>query len=197
METASLGIIAPMRPAIFLDRDGVVIENRAEYVRTWQDVAFIPGALEALARLSKTGFAIILVTNQSAVGRGVISAAMAEEIQREIEAKIHAAGGRVDATMMCPHAPWENCPCRKPRPGLILQAAEKLGLDLKQSYMVGDALTDVQAGRSAGVGKSILVLTGRGEDQIRLPSAVEVAPLDVFPCLSDFVDHLLLVSDGE
>ena len=192
-----MGIIAPMRPAIFLDRDGVVIENRAEYVRSWRDVAFIPGALEALARLSKTGFAIVLVTNQSAVGRGVISAALAEEIQRGIEAQIHAAGGRVDDTLMCPHAPWENCPCRKPRPGLILQAAEKHALDLKQSYMVGDALTDVQAGRSAGVGRSILVLTGRGKDQILLAEAAEMAPLDVFPRLSDFVDHLLLFSDAE
>jgi D-glycero-D-manno-heptose 1,7-bisphosphate phosphatase len=185
-----------MRAAIFLDRDGVIIENRAEYVRTWSDVAFIPEALDALARLSRTPYVVVLVTNQSAVGRGVISEEKAFEIQREIEKVIRAAGGRVDDTLMCLHAPWEECACRKPRPGLLLMAAEKHALDLKRSFMIGDALSDLQAGRSAGVGKSALVLTGRGRDQIHLEEAKELAPIEVFPRLSDFIDHLLSDSVG-
>jgi D-glycero-D-manno-heptose 1,7-bisphosphate phosphatase len=185
-----------MRAAVFLDRDGVIIENRAEYVRSWSDVAFIPGALDALVRLNATPYLVVLVTNQSAVGRGVISAEKAFEIQCEIEKSIRAAGGRVDDTLMCPHAPWEDCPCRKPQPGLILLAAEKHALDLKRSFMIGDALSDVQAGRSAGVGQSALVLTGRGKDQIHLAEANSLAPIEVYPRLSDFIDHLLSDSVG-
>jgi D-glycero-D-manno-heptose 1,7-bisphosphate phosphatase len=190
-------IIEIMRTAIFLDRDGVIVENRAEYVRAWSDVAFIPGALDALARLNKTPYAVVLVTNQSAVGRGLISQEKALDIQRDIEAAIFAAGGRIDDTLMCTHAPWEDCPCRKPRPGLLLLAAEKHALDLERSFMIGDALSDVQAGRSAGVFKSALVLTGRGSDQIHLAEAEELAPIEVFPRLSDFIDYLLSTSCDE
>jgi D-glycero-D-manno-heptose 1,7-bisphosphate phosphatase len=180
-----------MRAAVFLDRDGVIIENRAEYVREWADVEFLPGSLDALARLNGSPFVVILVTNQSAVGRGVISLEAALETHKEIVSFIHSAGGRVDDTFLCPHAPWEDCPCRKPRPGLLIQAAEKHRLDLSRSFMIGDAISDVQAGRSAGLYQSALVLTGRGKDQILTPEAQELAPIEVFSRLSDFVDHLL------
>jgi len=191
------GIMVRMRAAIFLDRDGVIVENRAEYIRAWSDVAFIPKALETLARLNATAFAVVLVTNQSAVGRGLLNLSDAVGIQRRIEEVIRAAGGRVDDTLMCPHAPWEDCPCRKPRPGLLTQAADKYAIDLKRSFMIGDALSDIKAGRSAGVGRSILVLTGRGRDQIQLAEASELAPIEVYPNLSDFVDHLLSESVDE
>ena len=185
-----------MLAAVFLDRDGVIIENRDEYVRTWDDVAFIPGALDALARLSQTPYAIILVTNQSAVGRGILSLSGALELNHTLVSEVKAAGGRIDDTFLCPHAPWENCQCRKPRPGLLLQAAEKYALNLSRSLMVGDAVSDIIAGRSAGVGKSALVLTGRGKVQVRLEEAKTLQPFDVFPHLGGFVDHLLSGSLG-
>ena len=172
----------PVQPdrfsAVFLDRDGVIIENRPNYVRAWDDVAFFPQALLALRRLAAAPCKIVIVTNQSAVGRGIISLEQAHQIQDRVVSEIVCAGGRVDGSFLCPHAPWEGCPCRKPKGGLLLQAAETLKIDLRASLMIGDALTDLQAGWAAGVGQVALVLTGRGAVQIRQP---EVAQLPAFP----------------
>lgn len=154
-----------MHPAIFLDRDGVIIENRDEHVLSWEEVVFIPGALEALTKLVASDYAIVIVTNQAAVGRGLISRADAHVINNRIQAEIIRAGGRLDRVYMCPHHPDEDCECRKPKPGMLLQAARELDLDLAQSWMIGDALTDLQAGQAAGVSNSLLVLTGRGAGQ--------------------------------
>ncbi len=152
------------RPAVFLDRDGVIIENRDDYVLSWRDVAFLPRALEALRRLSHSPYTIVIVTNQSPVGRGLLALEEAEAINRRVIARIEAAGGRVDASYLCPHHPDEGCACRKPAPGMLLRAAADLGLDLPRSYLVGDAVSDVAAAEAAGA-RGILVLTGRGADQ--------------------------------
>lgn len=179
-----------MDPAIFLDRDGVIIENRENYVRTWSDVEFFPAALAALRDFRSKPFRIILVTNQSAVGRGLITLQQAEELNRRVMAVVEAAGGRVDGTWMCPHAPDENCACRKPRPGLLLQAAAALDLELSRSYMIGDALSDLKAGRAAGVREAMLVGTGRGRAQARLPEAALLQPFRVFDSLVEALDHI-------
>jgi D-glycero-D-manno-heptose 1,7-bisphosphate phosphatase len=155
-----------MNSAVFLDRDGVIIENRAAYVRCWEDVAFIPSALESLRLLSQSSFKIVIITNQSAIGRGIISAVQAAEINQRLIQKIVEAGGRVDGLYVCPHAPHEHCACRKPLPGLIFQASNALSIDLQSSIMVGDALTDIQAGQAAGIPTNILVKTGRGQEQL-------------------------------
>lgn len=155
-----------MHAAIFLDRDGVIIENRPEYVRTWEDVEILPGAIDSLVQLARTSWRIVIVTNQSAVGRGIISLQAAGQINDRLVKLITDAGGRVDGVFMCPHAPEEGCTCRKPQPGLLLQAAESLQIDLKASVMIGDALSDLQAGAAAGVGRLALVLTGRGAAQL-------------------------------
>jgi D-glycero-D-manno-heptose 1,7-bisphosphate phosphatase len=155
------------RPAVFLDRDGVILENREDYIRSWDEVRALPGAFEALARASHAPHAFVIVTNQSAVGRGLIDLSTAEAINARLVAEIRAAGGRIDGVFMCPHAPEADCDCRKPKPALILQASEELGLDLPQSVLIGDALTDLEAARLAGVGRAILVATGRGREQLR------------------------------
>lgn len=183
-------IIIRMEPAIFLDRDGVIIENRDEYVRSWSDVEFFPAALAALRKFSSSPFRIILVTNQSAVGRGLITLQAAEDLNRRVTAVVEQAGGRVDGTWMCPHAPQENCACRKPRPGLLLQAAGALNLDLANSYMIGDALSDLQAGRAAGVREAMLVRTGRGRRQANLPEAARLQPFPIFDSLAEALDHI-------
>ena len=157
------------QPALFLDRDGVIIENCSNYVRSWADVELFPQALAALAAWRDSPYRIILVTNQSAVGRGHISRATAEAINDQLLDVIRDAGGRVDAVFMCPHGPDDGCDCRKPRPGLLLQAAAALDIDLSRSVMIGDALSDVAAGRAAGVSQAILLRTGRGRDQEQLP----------------------------
>jgi D-glycero-D-manno-heptose 1,7-bisphosphate phosphatase len=152
------------RPAIFLDRDGVIIENRADYVKSLAEVQFIPGALAALAGAAPWAGAIVVVTNQSAVGRGLVTPATAEAINDFVRQQVEAAGGRLDGVFMCPHAPNQGCDCRKPAPGLLRQAAEILRLDLAASVMVGDAVSDVQAGHAAGA-RAMLVRTGRGAAQ--------------------------------
>ena len=169
-----------MFPAIFLDRDGVIIENRPNYVRSWADVAIYPQALEALVALGDTPYKIILVTNQSAVGRGIISLETANRINERLIRVIEERNGRIDAPYLCPHAPWEGCACRKPQPGLLLRAAQEHNLDLSRSLMIGDALTDLEAGLAAGVAEVILLGTGRGQEQAQLPEAACFAPLLFF-----------------
>ncbi len=176
-----------LEPAIFLDRDGVIIENRADYVRAWGDVAFLPGALAALAGARRLPYRIVIVTNQSAVGRGILSLAAAQALNQRILAAIEQAGGRVDGLFMCPHAPWEGCACRKPAPGLLLQAAGALGLDLPGSLLIGDALSDLQAGLAAGVKRVALVRSGRGAAQAQLS---EAAALGDFPVFADLAEAL-------
>ncbi len=156
-----------MYSAVFLDRDGVIIENREAYVRSWNDVEFLPNAFLALRELSQTTFKIVIVTNQSAIGRGIITLAKAAEINERIVQKIVESGGRVDGLFICPHAPQDHCDCRKPLPGLIFQAADALDIDLRSSIMIGDALTDMQAGQAAGIPTNILVKTGRGQEQLQ------------------------------
>ena len=153
-----------LQAAVFLDRDGVINQNRSRYVRTWEDVSFLPGVFPALARLSSTSFCVVLVSNQSPVGRGILSCAQVEAINRRMVVEIERRGGRVDAVYYCPHRPDEGCDCRKPNPGMLLRAARDLHLDLGRSYMIGDAVSDVEAGLAAGC-SPILVLTGRGSDQ--------------------------------
>lgn len=149
-----------MRAALFLDRDGVLNENRPGHVRSWEEYRFLPGVKDALARAARTEFAIVVVTNQSVIGRGFATRNTVEDIHRRMTAEIAASGGRVDAVYLCPHAPEDGCDCRKPRPGMLLAAAREMGLDLARSWMVGDAATDVAVAQAAGV-RPVLVLSGR------------------------------------
>jgi D-glycero-D-manno-heptose 1,7-bisphosphate phosphatase len=153
-----------MTAAIFLDRDGVINENRHDYVKAWDEVRFLPGSLAALARLAATPFLLVLISNQSPIGRGILTTEQVETINRRLVAEIEAHGGRIDGVYFCPHRPGDGCECRKPRPGLLLQAARDLELDLDCSYLVGDAVSDVEAAMAAGC-RPILVLTGRGAEQ--------------------------------
>lgn len=154
-----------MFPAIFLDRDGVIIENRSAYVRAWSDVAIFGQALSALAKIKDSPYKIIIVTNQSAVGRGIITYETAVEINNRLMEVITQTGGRIDQFYICPHAPQDNCDCRKPKPGLILQAAKDHNLDLSRSIMIGDALSDIRAAQASAVSRMALVLTGLGTKQ--------------------------------
>ena len=179
-----------MDPAIFLDRDGVIIENRENYIRSWSDVVFIPDALTALHAAYTSPYKIILVTNQSAIGRGLITIEQAEEINQRVKAVVTKSGGRVDALFMCPHSPQDECICRKPHPGLLLQAAESLKLELSSSYMIGDALSDLLAGRAAGVRETMLLRTGRGQVQASLPEALLLKPFPIFDSLSEAFKYI-------
>ena len=154
-----------MDSAIFLDRDGVIIKNNPAYVRSLEDIRFYSQALQAISMLTQSPYKIFIITNQSAIARGLLSIDLAQNINFEVVEEIFNSGGRIDDVFMCPHSPEDFCLCRKPMPGLILQAALKFQIDLQKSLMIGDALSDILAGQAAGVGRNILVLTGRGKDQ--------------------------------
>ena len=160
-----------MKPAVFLDRDGVLLENRLDYVRSWNDAHLLPGSLEALAHSRNIPNKFVIVTNQSAVGRGLMPLEDAESINRRLVLEVYKAGGRIDGVFMCIHTPDQGCGCRKPKPGLLLSAAGHLGLDLPRSILIGDAATDLEAGKAAGVGRVALVRTGLGANHV--PSAAE------------------------
>lgn len=146
--------------AVFVDRDGVIIRDRPDYVRSWDDVEFIPGALEGLRLLAGAGRRVLVVTNQSAIGRGFMSQPELAGIHARLAATVSEAGGRIEAFLVCPHAPDDRCACRKPYPGLLYQARTRFGIDLKGSYLVGDFETDMVAAAAAQC-RSILVLSGR------------------------------------
>ncbi|MEN6299619.1 MAG: HAD family hydrolase [Anaerolineaceae bacterium] len=174
-----------MHSAIFLDRDGVIIENRLDYVLHWDDVEIYPQALQALSKIYACPYKIVIVTNQSAVGRGLITIEEAWEINHRLISVIEKAGGRIDGIFMCPHTPEDGCDCRKPKPGLLLRAASSLDLDLSQSIIIGDTLTDLAAGDAAGLQSTILVKTGLGASQLELPNAKNLRPFKVHATLAE------------
>ena len=155
-----------MSRAIFLDRDGVINANRPDYVKNLDEFVLLPNTLQALRLLVRLPLLVVVVTNQSAVGRGLMCDREVEAIHDHLIDVVVRSGGRIDDVLYCPHRPEEGCSCRKPRPGLLLQAADKYGIDLTRSYMVGDAVTDVEAALVVGV-RPVLVLTGRGQDQVQ------------------------------
>jgi D-glycero-D-manno-heptose 1,7-bisphosphate phosphatase len=185
-----------MFPAIILDRDGVIIENRENYVRSWADVEIYPQALHALASASRSIYKIVIITNQAGIGKGIIPPQIAVEINQQLVQTIERAGGRIDGLYMCPHTPQDECECRKPRPGMILQAKRELSLDLAHSWLIGDALSDLQAGRAAGVGRIALVRTGRGAQQVQLPEIANLGPFRLYEDLKDAIQHLLNLPPG-
>jgi len=150
--------------AIFLDRDGVICENRPDHVKNWSEFEFLPGVKKSLATLSQLDLPIIIVTNQAVIGRGMVTVETLEDVHRRMVAEIAAHGGRIDRVIYCPHRSEDECDCRKPKPGMLLQAAAEMGIDLTQSYLIGDAAADIQAGQQVGC-RTFLVLTGRGVEQ--------------------------------
>ena len=146
--------------AVLLDRDGVINEERADYVKSWQELQLLPGVLAALRRLAALPVPIAVITNQSAIGRGLVTAATVAAIHTHLSQVVGAAGGRLDGFFVCPHHPTANCDCRKPKPGLLQQAAHHFGFDLTHALFIGDAITDFEAARAAGC-HAILVRSGR------------------------------------
>jgi D-glycero-D-manno-heptose 1,7-bisphosphate phosphatase len=180
-----------MHAAILLDRDGVIIENDPGYVLSWDDVKFYPQALKALEILKQNIYKILLVTNQSAIGQGLLPLDTAEEINLKITQQVEFYNGRIDGVFMCPHSSKEQCECRKPKPGLVLQAIRKFNIAPDQSIMIGDALTDIAAGQAAGIRTNILVLTGRGKDQLSSWDHVNPKPFQVYTDLLSVVHSLV------
>jgi len=159
-----------MDRAVFLDRDGTLIEER-HYLHRPEDVVVLPGAPAALRRLGAAGFRIILVTNQSGVGRGYFTLAEVEAVHAHLAGLLAAHGVRLDKTYVAPEAPEQPSRGRKPSPQFLFDARDEFGLDLGDCYMVGDKLADLQCGWNAGVRAAILVRTGYGAETERRHAA--------------------------
>ena len=145
------------RRAVFLDRDGTVIYD-VGYPRDPQQVRLLPGVGEALRKLKEQGLLLVLVSNQSGIGRGLVTVEQAEQVHQEFVSRLAEYDIQLDAAYYCPHAPEDQSRCRKPSPEMLLQAAKELDLDLARSFMVGDKASDVEAGKRAGC-QTILLST--------------------------------------
>jgi D-glycero-D-manno-heptose 1,7-bisphosphate phosphatase len=173
-----------MRPAVFLDRDGTIIEA-VHYLSDPAQVRLIDGAAEAIRALRGAGYACVVVTNQSAIGRGLLSVERLFEIHQEMRRQLAERGAELDGLYFCPVVPTSedrvtiDHPDRKPGPGMVLKAAAELGLDLPRSWMIGDMMSDVLTGRNAGCRGSILVGAGHGgaDDDSAAASLAEAARL--------------------
>lgn len=175
---------------VFLDRDGVINENRDDYVKSWSEFHFIAGSREAIAKLTRAGHTIVVCTNQAVIARGQASIEIIEDIHRRMIAEIAAVGGEIAKVYYCPHARDANCSCRKPRPGMLLRARDELGVDLNDAMFIGDSITDIRAGLAAGV-RSILVLSGLGVDQFRNHHHEANGPYRISMNLKDAVERIL------
>ena len=178
------------RKAVFLDRDGVINRNLNKYVLSIESVQIIPRSLQAIANLAKSEYAVVIVTNQSAIGRGLITEEIAQNINNFILEKIQSANGIIDGIYLCPHHPKTHCVCRKPNPGMLIQAAAELKLDLENSWLVGDAITDIQAAIAANV-KPVMVGTGRGTEQAANLNSDKLAHVPFVKDLYEAIEDIL------
>lgn len=191
---------------ILLDRDGTVIEER-HYLRDPEGVVLIPGVAEAMRRLAERGVRFFLVSNQSGIGRGLLTLADYHAVHARLRELLAAAGVHLSGTAFCPHAPEAQCNCRKPRPGLWDQLAAEHGLRPEHTAMVGDKIADIAMGQTVGCVETVLVLTGHGTREARklgLPeSSLAVAPCPAHPgwpslCARSLTDYLnLLVQEKD
>lgn len=183
---------APVK-LVVLDRDGTLSPDPEDFVRAPEDWVPLPGALEAVARLNHGGWRVVLASNQSGLGRGLFDVATLNAVHARMHKLLAAAGGRIEAVFFCPHAPEDDCACRKPAPGLFLDIARRMGVPPAQIVAAGDSVRDVQAAAAAGC-QAHLICTGQSlpvpGDGAALPPGVPLGT-QVHADLSAFVDVVL------
>ncbi len=180
---------------VIVDRDGVINEDSDAYIKSPAEWVPIPGSVEAIARLNRAGYQVIVATNQSGVARGLFDFDTLTRIHEKMHRVLAEAGARVDAIFFCPHGPDDHCDCRKPRPGLLHDIAARLKTDLTGVPAIGDSLRDLQAASAVGA-RPILVLTGKGRKTLDQLGASH--GIDVWPDLGRAVDALLQpAGDGD
>lgn len=179
-----------MKPPIYLDRDGVINENRSDYVKKPSEWIPIPGAISAMATLCKAGYPLVVVTNQSGIGRGYYTSEDVNLIHEVMQNAFNCAGIDHVPILYCPHHPEDKCSCRKPEKGMIDRA--RIDFDLPEGgWMIGDAQSDMELGRKSGL-ETILVLTGRGRTQLEMIKAEnQIMPDHISDSLVSALDILL------
>lgn len=176
-------------PLIILDRDGVINYDSDEYIKSPDEWIPIPGSLEAIARLNRAGYQVVVASNQSGLARGFFDLDTLDQIHQKMRAELAQAGGNIEALLFCPHGPEDGCACRKPKPGMLLDIAKKFCCDLAGVPAVGDSLRDIEAAQAVGA-RPLLVRTGKGLltlEQQAIPDGVSV-----YDDLAAVADALLL-----
>jgi len=173
---------------IILDRDGVINEDSDEYIKSPDEWIPIPGSLEAIGKLSQNSFRIIIITNQSGIGRKIFSVDMLHAIHKKMITHLSEFGGVIDGILFCPCKPEDHCNCRKPKPGLYNEVSNRLQMSLKNVFCVGDKITDIEAAKNAG-GSPILVRTGKRKDEVNDELTPKHVP--VYNDLASFVDKII------
>ncbi|MDE1463763.1 D-glycero-beta-D-manno-heptose 1,7-bisphosphate 7-phosphatase [Spartinivicinus poritis] len=174
---------------VILDRDGVINQDSDAFVKSPEEWLPIPGSIEAIAKLCKSGYQVAIATNQSGIARGYFTVETLTAMHNKMEQLVNQAGGNIAAIAYCPHGPDDNCNCRKPKPGLIYQLAQQLQFNPQETWVVGDSLRDLQAAEAAGC-KPTLVTTGKGQSTLKkLPELSYDVP--VFKDLAEFTRALL------
>lgn len=176
---------------VILDRDGVINEDSANFIKNPSEWIPIPGSLEAIALLNQSGYRVAIATNQSGVSRGLFDMATLNSIHDKMHRELAAVGGRIDAVFYCPHSADDNCDCRKPKTGMVREIAKRFSVELERVYAVGDALRDLQAFSNSGC-QTILVRTGKGERTL----ATGGLPENIIVCadLSEAVQTIISVN---
>ncbi|HKK06582.1 MAG TPA: D-glycero-beta-D-manno-heptose 1,7-bisphosphate 7-phosphatase [Gammaproteobacteria bacterium] len=176
---------------IILDRDGVINEDSDDYIKSPEEFIPLPGSLEAIARLNHAGFRVLVATNQSGIARGLFDLDTLHRIHEKLRRQLAALGGEIEAILFCPHGPDDNCTCRKPKPGLLRDIADRLQFSLEEVPAVGDSLRDLQAAQAVGA-RPLLVRTGKGERTLAQGEGLEGVP--VYADLASAVEALLAES---
>ena len=175
---------------VLLDRDGVLNQDRADHVKNPDELTMIPGAAAAVARLKRAGHRLVVVTNQSCVGRGLVSPDMLAEIHRYLYRLLADAGARLDDLIFCCDPPWQPSQRRKPAPGMLREALAKYRTPPSEAVMIGDALVDIQAAAAIGC-RRVLVRTGKGVATLAAGVPPDLLPVAVHDDLADAVSALL------
>lgn len=173
-----------MEYTVFLDRDGVINVDSADYIKHPSEFEFIPNSAEAVASLTRNGFKVILITNQSVINRKMATTQTLDAIFDKLKKGVAAAGGRIDDIFYCPHRPDEQCRCRKPGPKMILDAVQKHRINPERSYMVGDSAKDIECALNAGFGTTVLVQTGNGKKAHKALEKKGIFPDAILPDLA-------------
>lgn len=166
---------------LLVDRDGVVLSHVEPYILSWEDVAYVNGAVDRLAEASRKGFAPFTVTNQSPISRGLVEPGFVDEVNTSIAADVAAVGGRIVGFRVCPHTAADACACRKPKPAMLEDAARETGLPLRHAWLVGDSAEDMGAGRHAGVASLFHACSGRDRSVCGTPDVTCIGRLTDLP----------------
>jgi len=179
---------------IILDRDGVINQDSDNFIKSPEEFIPIPGSLEAITKLNKAGYKVMVATNQSGIARGLYTTDVLNAMHEKLRGLLNEIGGHVDDILFCPHGPDEDCECRKPKTGMLIEIAQRCNTNLENVPAVGDSLRDLQAALAVGA-KPILVKTGKGPRTLdaiaKLKDEPKLSSVPIYDNLSDFVDELL------